>query len=333
MIDLSAFHFLRPFWLLAIPLVALVWWRVRTMTVSKPPSDSMIAGHLRDALTINRPNRARIRAVDGVSLVLLFFTLSAAGPAWNQQPSPWFAETAPLVVAIEVSDSMRANDLQPTRLDRARFKVLDLVSQRTGARTAIIAYAGSAHIVMPPTKDVEVIKPFLEGLDPAVMPKPGANASTVLPLAMELLNDQSTLGSLLFVNDGFDSADIAPLADFTGQPNAPELIALVFGTEEGGVALMPDGSPVAAAGGGRLDTRLDTATLGRASSEAGVTVIRSAAGDSDVNRVLRAVESRLQQQGDPDARWCDQAWWLLWPALVLTLIWFRKGWTMHWSRA
>ena len=55
-------------------------------------------------------------------------------------------------VAIEVSDSMRSNDVQPTRLDRARFKVLDLIAARTGSRTALIAYAGTAHVVVPPSK-------------------------------------------------------------------------------------------------------------------------------------------------------------------------------------
>ena len=72
---------------------------------------------------------------------------------------------------------MRANDLQPTRLDRARFKVLDLIEQRSGSSTALIAYAGSAHILMPPTKDLNVVKPFLESLDPAIMPEPGAALS------------------------------------------------------------------------------------------------------------------------------------------------------------
>jgi Ca-activated chloride channel family protein len=96
-----------------------------------------------------------------------------------------------LVIAIEVSDSMRSNDLQPTRLDRARFKVMDLVAARTGSRTALIAYAGSAHIVVPPSTDSEVLQPFLESLDPVIMPSPGANAGNVLPLAQALLGEQA----------------------------------------------------------------------------------------------------------------------------------------------
>ncbi len=73
------------------------------------------------------------------------------------------------------------------------------------------------------------------------MPAQGARASAVLPLARDLLGDEVTIGTLLFVNDGFDPVDIAPLTEFAAQPGAPSLSALVVGTDGGGVALMPDG--------------------------------------------------------------------------------------------
>jgi Ca-activated chloride channel family protein len=256
--------------------------------------------------------------------------LAAAGPTWSKQPSPWFAEAAPLVIAIEVSDSMRSNDTQPTRLDRARFKVMDLVAARTGSRTALIAYAGSAHIVVPPSTDAAVLQPFLESLDPAIMPTAGSAASLVLPLAQGLLGDRPAAGTLLFVNDGFDIGDIAPLADFASQPGTPSMAALVVGSDEGGVAFMPDGTPVMAAGGGRLDTSIDPALLRRVASDANVSIVRAGVGDSDIRQLLRAIQSNLQQADDPDARWRDQGWWLLWPAVLLALFWFRRGWTMRW---
>lgn len=327
---IEALHFLRPLWLAALPAALLTWWWVRRRDASQANVASFVAPHLRDALTVNRNARKGVRAVDGVFVVLLLVILAAAGPTWSKQVSPWFAETAPLVVAIEVSDSMRSNDLQPTRLDRARFKVLDLVAARTGSRTALIAYAGSAHIVLPPSTDVEVLKPLLESLDPAIMPSPGAEASRVLPLAQQLLGEQAAIGTLLFVNDGFESVDVPELAAFAGQPGTPAMAALVFGTDEGGVAFMPDGSPVMASGGGRLDTRVDAAMLRRVSSEAGVSVVRAEAGDADIRKLSRAIQSNLQLADDPDAEWNDQAWWLLWPAALLSLLWFRRGWTMQW---
>ncbi len=327
---LELFHFMRPLWLLALPLILAVWWLARRREAEGAQTTSLVAPHLREALTVNRDARSGLRPVDGVLITLLALAVGAAGPAWNKHPSPWFSETAPLVIAVEVSDSMRANDLLPTRLDRARFKVLDLIARRTGSRTALIAYAGTAHLVMPPTTDVDVVKPFLESLDPGIMPTQGANAAAVPELALEMLGDESAIGSLLFVNDGFDPADVAALRAFSDRPDAMSMVALVLGSDEGGVALMPDGSPVIGAAGGRLDTAVDADVLRRIEREARVPVIRASHGDADIRRLLQRIESSLAQADDPNAEWRDQAWWLLWPAALLTLLWFRRGWTMQW---
>jgi Ca-activated chloride channel family protein len=327
---LEAFHFLRPLWLLAVPAILLTWYVVRSREAASRSPGTLVAPHLAAALTINSDAHRQLRPVDGVALATLFSALAAAGPTWSKQPSPWFAETAPLIVAFEVSDSMRANDVQPTRLDRARFKVLDLIEQRTGSRTAVIAYDGSAHIVLPPSLDINVLQPLLESLDPEIMPVKGTRAAPVLPIAMNMLAEDAALGTLLFVTDGFAPDDIEALADFSATAGAPKLAALVVGTEEGGVALLPDGSPVTGESGQRIETAVDTALLRRAERDANVDVIRLRPGDDDVRALFRVIASNLQQADDPDARWRDQGRWFLWPAALLMLFAFRRGWSMQW---
>jgi Ca-activated chloride channel family protein len=327
--DLSLFHFLRPLWLLAVPIVVLLWWLVRRQDTRSELPHGIVAPHLQAALTIGRSSRARVKPVDLLAIGLLAAALAAAGPTWSKQPSPWFSETAPLVIAIEVTDSMRSNDLQPTRLDRARFKVLDLLGQRTGSRTALIAYSGSAHIVMPPSTDAAVLKLFLESLDPAIMPNPGADAGSVLALADQVLADEMSIGTILFVTDGFTALDIPVLAEYSSRSAAAGLVALVVGKDEGGVALLPDGSAVMDPAGGRLDTSIDTGLLRRAESEAGLTVVRANTDDGDVRRLVREINSNLQMADDPNARWLDQAWWFVLLAALLMLPTFRRGWTMQ----
>jgi Ca-activated chloride channel family protein len=326
---LELFHFLRPVWLLALPLLVLAWWQLRRRSTRTTPADELIAPHLRDALTMNRQEQLRLRPIDSVGIAALALVLAAAGPSWSRQPSPWFAETAPLVVAIEVTDSMRSNDLLPSRLDRARFKVLDLVAARTGSRIAILAYAGTAHIVVPPSSDINVLRPLLESLDPAIMPAPGANAAAVLEPALALLGDEAAKGTLLFVNDGFDARDVSALANFVSRPDGPAVAALVVG-EGGGVALMPDGSVARDPSGARVDTAIDPDVLRRVEREARVPVTRISSGDEDLRRVLGMIASQLALADDPEARWRDEGWWLLWPAALLCLLWFRRGWTMRW---
>jgi Ca-activated chloride channel family protein len=327
---LEAFHFLRPLWLLAVPAILLTWYVVRRRESAHRSPGDLVAPHLVAALTINSDSHTRLRPVDVVAVATLSMALAAAGPTWSKRPSPWFAETAPLVVAFEVSDSMRANDLQPTRLDRARFKVLDLIGQRTGSRTAVIAYDGSAHVVLPPSLDINVLKPLLESLDPEIMPVKGTRASSVLPVALNLLGEETAVGTLLFVTDGFDPADIEDLARFSATAGTPKMAALVIGTEAGGVALLPDGAPVTDDTGKRIETGVDMALIRRAERDANVDIVRVRPGDDDIRSLLRVIASNLRQADDPDARWKDAGWWFLWPAALLLLFGFRRGWSMQW---
>jgi Ca-activated chloride channel family protein len=123
---------------------------------------------------------------------------------------------------------------------------------------------------------------------------------------------------------------VPALATFVKAPQAPGVVALVVGREEGGVALLPDGSPVLDPDGGRLATRIDPGPLRAAEREAGVTVLRARSDDGDTRALLRHITSQQLAADDPDARWKDQAWVVLWPALLLSLFWFRRGWTMRW---
>jgi Ca-activated chloride channel family protein len=152
----------------------------------------------------------------------------------------------------------------------------------------------------------------------------------VLPIAERLLGEDAAIATVLFVNDGFDAADVPVIADYSGREGVPAIAALVVGTDEGGVALMPDGSPVMADSGGPIDTGINASVLNRLSREAKVPVVRAGAGDDDIRQLLRTIESNLRQADDPNAQWNDQGWLFLWPAALLSLLWFRRGWTMRW---
>ena len=330
---LEAFRWIRPLWLSAIPLIGLLWWIIRRRDrLQQMPSDMQLAPHLLQALTVNRTARRGIRPVDLVALALVFAALTAAGPAWQRIPNPFFAETAPLVVVMEVSDTMLANDVLPSRLERARLKVLDLMDLRAGGRTALIAFAGSAHLVLPPAEDPQIIKPFIEGLDPEIMPRPGENGAAALSLAHDLLVREDTPGSILILTDGLDSSDVPAFAAYREQAAAAGIVILVLGTEAGGVARRRDGTFVTGAGGRRLETGVDFAAIERLEGIGGVSVVRATADNADLARIQRRVASNLQNALDEDvgAAWDDQGWWLTWPGALLALFWFRRGWTMQW---
>ena len=191
---LQLFHFLRPWLLLAIPVAVLLWLLVRRASGTAGPEAQGIAPHLAAALTVGAPKTRRIQPIDGVLLAAVLLALAAAGPTWSRVPNPLVADTAPLVVALKVTESMQTPDLAPTRADRARFKILDLIDRRAGARTALVAYAGTAHRVAPLTEDPNILRPLLEGLSPATMPVEGQDAGAALGLASDILAKAGTAG-------------------------------------------------------------------------------------------------------------------------------------------
>jgi Ca-activated chloride channel family protein len=302
---LQAFHFLRPIWLLGLIGVALLWYLVRPHRALAAADSDHIAPHLAAALRVGGEGRRRFYPIDGVALGLMLLTLAAAGPTWSRMPNPLVAETAPLVVAMKVTESMESPDLAPSRMERARFKVMDLVAARAGARTALVAYAGSAHRVSPLTEDPNILRPLLEGLSPAIMPEPGANATAALELASGIISEAQSDGAVLFVLDDLDPTDVAAFNALTDLP-------VVF------LLALPEGQSVAQLDG--ID---------------GATVVHMTADDSDITQVERRLRSahRAALLADERLAWEDRGPWFIWPAALLALLWFRRGWTMRWGLA
>ena len=166
---LEAFHFIRPVVLLLVPLVVALWWWVRATRTRRDVPGEGIAPHLRAALTVGAHGGGRVTAIDTVAAMLLLVVVGAAGPTWSRMPDPFVAQSAPMVVVLKVAPSMEEADVAPSRLERAKQKIRDLLDLRAGARTALVAYAGTAHVVVPMTEDPGVMVPYLEGLTPEVM--------------------------------------------------------------------------------------------------------------------------------------------------------------------
>ena len=148
--------------------------------------------------------------------------LAIAGPTWRREPSPFADDTAALAIVVKVSPSMTTEDVQPSRLTRATQKIHDLLKQRAGAKTSLIAYAGTAHVVMPATTDGGIIDTFAQALDPKIMPKDGDAAADALRLAEQTLAEAGS-GSILWITDSIapeQSCVARCLAKIFGYPRA-----------------------------------------------------------------------------------------------------------------
>jgi Ca-activated chloride channel family protein len=330
--SLEAFHFLRPFWLLLLPVFPLLAWGVRRAARKGDETAFFVKPHLAKALTVGGGEHRRFQPVDGVVLVGALATIAAAGPTWTRVVDPFAPESPAMAIVLEVSETMLAVDVEPTRLERARIKIDDLLDLRAGAPTALVAYAGTAHRILPPTEDPEIIRRFVEGLVPSVMPRDGQNATAALARATEALSSESDSGVILFVGDGFDAADLAAFEAHREAGGMPTL-ALVIGTETGGAIKDGHGGFMTDDSGRRLVASVDGKVLERFSSEGGVSVTRATLDQRDLRRIDREsiVVHRARQQQGGDLGWEDRGWMVLWPAGLLGLVWFRRGWTMRWA--
>lgn len=326
------FHFLRPMWLLLIPCAVWLYFVLARKIPDARHWTVVIPPELLQHMTVGGDRARRLRPYQVQVAILILASVAMAGPTWQKEVTPFTQDKAPLIIALELTPTMLAVDQQPTRLDRAKQKILDTLETRTGARTGLIAYAGSAHIVLPLTEDADLIKIYLESLEPSLMPKGGDDAVGALDLAATLLDREDTAGTVLFMTDGVDRTFADPFAQFVTNTDT-QVLFMVFGGDAN--------SPIDESGAGGQKFGLidgnappaDVAGTQAVSSASGGELVRATPDARDVDTLSRSIRRHLVNtvQEDENLQWKDAGYWVLWPLALLLLLWFRRGWTTRWS--
>jgi Ca-activated chloride channel family protein len=290
-------HLLRPQWLIAlVPVVAilsLVLWRQRVET----QWGGVITSHLLKHLIVRPGGTWSINPAWLVASAMTLGIIALSGPTWRRELPPFVEDRAPLMIALSLSSSMMGTDIAPSRLERAKQKIRDLLAARAGARAGLVAYAATSHLVMPLTDDRAVIEPFLAALAPDLMPSDGHNTLAAVALAAQSLATEPVAGTVLVVGDDLGNAGEGVLRQAAGRNNL-----LMLGVTSGDV-------PSSA--------------------------VRVSVDGADIRTLERRIETRYQAaQGDTfGTQWLDEGYWLLPPVALLTLLWFRRGTTVAWSIA
>ena len=318
---LAEFHFLRPAWLALLPLALGIWWLIRRRHDALQGWRELVAPRLLPHLLVDA--RESGRKLQPVTLLLWFWLLgilALAGPAWQREASPFAAEQSVLVVILKTTPSMQAGDVQPSRMVRAVDKIQSLLALRPDTRAALIAYAGSAHRVLPFTRDHALLVDFAAELSPEIMPRPGDDLVAAITLGQQLIEKSERPGTMLVLADSVEPLQLPELEAARAEYGAVELWGIAAGPE---VIPVP-GSPPA--------PPLDEAIMRSAAKALGGSLELISLDDGDVE----AVEGRLSRHmtelaGQEGERWRDAGYYLLPLLLVLGLFWFRKGWVVRWS--
>lgn len=326
-------HFLRPVWLLwgvpAIPLAWLLWRQGKLAGDWTRVIDARLLPYLAPDAGASAGQRRRILWC--ALLAWLVAAVAAAGPSLKQISQPVEQVQDALVLVLDLSYSMKAADQAPSRLDRARQKLLDLLQQRDEGQTGLVAYAGDAHVVTPLTDDTATIANLLPALNPDMMPLPGSNPSAAIALALELLTSAGTTdGRLLLLTDGVSDEESRRIQTLLENSTA-RLSVLGLGTRSGAPMPLPRGGFVRDDSGAIVMPGLDETQLTALAADTGGLYSRLRVDDSDLRHLLSQPvlnrETRVADKRSADA-WEDQGYWLIVALLPVALALFRRGWLL-----
>ena len=165
---------------------------------------------------------------------LIFLIFSAAGPQIGTRVSPIERKGVDLVFAVDVSESMNAQDIKPSRLEKAKFEISQIISQLKGDRVGIIVFAGSSHLYLPLTSDYEATQLFLDAIDTKMIPNQGTDLSTALRTAMSVFNkEDDKYKVMVLVTDGEDHEGAAIEMAKTALKSGVVTHSVGVGTENG----------------------------------------------------------------------------------------------------
>ena len=298
-----SFHFLRPAWLFLVLPTLVLWWLWRKYDDPLRGWRVQMDPDLLDMLTSERGRSSRSTVF--VLIGWLLAVIIVAGPAWRPEPSPFAEDASPLIILLKAGESMEKSDLQPTRMERAQLKIVDLAEARKGQPLGLIAYAGSAHLVMPPTKDTDVVAQMASEINTEIMPEQGDRLDLAITKAGELLASQRSTGTLLIVADASDGDMAAVKKAFEKAPANP--VSILSVNEVGSS---------------------EAESLRMLSKTLNAEVEQISADNNDIESFVRhaARSPRMQQAGDGESvtRWQEGGWYLV-PILAgLVAVSFRR---------
>lgn len=315
----QAFHFLRPHWLWALLALPALWgmWRLRQQrgNVWKDTVDPHLLPHLLERGGGVAASRGPWLGAVGMVVAVL----ALAGPSWRQSEQPLLQSHAPLVIAVDLSTTITASDLPPSRLLQVRAKLATLLRERQGGQVALVAYAGEAFTVAPLTDDAGNVALFLDALEPDVMPVDGQRADQAIAASVRLMQQAGfEHGQVLLLSDHADAAANAAAAE--ARRKGYQVSALGVGTAAG--------APYRDAQGAIARARLDASSLQALASAGGGGYQALAAGMEDLQAlgVLAPADADASvARGQKGLAWEDQGYWLLPLLMLLALFAFRRG--------
>jgi len=191
-----------------------------------------------------------------------------------------------IIVAVDVSKSMLANDIQPSRLERAKRKISDLLSIMQGDRLALVAFSGSSFLQCPLTLDYDAFRMFLDYLDPSLIPISGTSLYSALKTSIDAFPKESSRGkAIIIITDGEDhDKDFSSIIETLKKENI-RVFSIGIGKEVGSPIQLEDSSLKKDEEGNIVITKQDSSLLKNLSVKTKGMYVNSVSGDIDIIKI------------------------------------------------
>jgi Ca-activated chloride channel family protein len=328
----SNFHFLRSWWLLALVALPLIWRALSHARADAGAWRGVVDEHLLPHLLVREETAARSQSPRTLAAFAFALTcLALAGPAWEQLPQPLFQNRAAHVIALELSATMQAQDVTPSRFERARYKIADILARSADGQTALIAYAGEPFVVAPLTDDVNTVSNLVDALEPTVMPVQGNNTGKAIDMAVSLIRGAGLHdGEILLLAD--NAGDGAVAAAKRARAAGVRVSVIGVGSSQGAPVPLQQGGFLKNASGDIVLPKLDNDALAALAQEGGGSYAPISSDASDLDRVLGTLDAHSSETAIAKevttTRYLDRGPWLAVLLLPLIMLGFRRGWLM-----
>ncbi|MFK5951363.1 MAG: VWA domain-containing protein [Methylococcales bacterium] len=327
-INVADFHFIRPYWLLAlIPAITIIFFLLKNK-LNQGNWSTVCDAELLPFILQQKPATQSRWSLSLGAITSLLMIFAIAGPTWERLPSPVFRNDSALVIALDLSKSMDATDIKPSRLIRARFKIADILKQRKDGQAALLVYSGDAFTVTPLTEDSETIISQLSALTTEIMPSAGSNTTLALEKAVVLLKQAGLQsGEILLVTDEVNYDQTIATVKSLG---AYHLSILGVGTTEGAPIKIGQGGFLKDVQGNIVLAKLNRAELKQLAIKGKGRYITITDNDKDIELLHKEFDKPSKKQGSVNnnlliEQWNEKGPWLLLLVLPLAALQFRKG--------
>ena len=317
----QSLNYLYLIWLVPGLIVFFYWSFKRKDILLKRFCSEKLLTHL--IASVNRKRQVQKAAL--LIIVVLFFIISLTRPKWGFHWEDIKRMGVDIVIALDVSKSMTAKDVEPNRLERAKREVMDLINMLEGDRIGLVAFAGTAFLQCPLTLDYGATQIFLDSIATDLIPIGGTAIGTAIRKSIEAFDDKKRSSkAVILITDGEDHGSDPEKAAEEAKKKGVKIFTIGIGSEKGAPL------PADSGGGFKKDrngevifSKIDEVMLQKAALLTGGSYVRSVTGDLDLEEIYKkGIKEQLEQRellSTRKKKWEDRFQWFILIAIIFLI--------------